>query len=322
MSSIAVKSIGNLENQTLASPNQLSSISHSPSNITIIIPAFNEQASIGGVLDSLREWHTRAEIIVIDDGSVDRTAEIAQNAGVRVIRHSINKGYGAALKTGIRAASGEIIVMMDADGQHCADQIKALLDAMGDNDMVVGARGKGSHTPLVRKPLKWILGQVANYLAQTKIPDLNSGLRTFRSDVAKSFLHLLPNRFSFSTILTLAYLKEGYNIEYVPIVATPRVGKSAVNPINDGFNAILLIVRIIALFDPLRVFLPMSIALFVLGAAYWAVSIALRLQLQNPQSALLHIPTGAMILIVSSVVIFMFGILADQVSAVRRSMHE
>jgi glycosyltransferase involved in cell wall biosynthesis len=233
---------------------QRSKVTHSPATITIIIPAFNEQASIDGVLDGLREWHERAEIIVIDDGSTDRTAEIAKSAGMRVIRHSINKGYGAALKTGIRAASGDIIVMMDADGQHCAEQIEPLLDGLGDNDMVVGARGKGSHTPFVRKPLKWILGQVANYLAQTKIPDLNSGIRAFRSDVARSFLHLLPNRFSFSTILTLAFLKEGYNIGYVPIVATPRVGKSAVNPISDGFNAVLLIVRIIALFDPLRVF--------------------------------------------------------------------
>lgn len=307
--------------QTAVSSTQ-SAISNLKSKITIVIPAFNEEASISRVLDGLRDWRKRAEIIVVDDGSADRTAEIATSAGVRVICHSINKGYGAALKSGIRAASGDVVVMMDADGQHCADQIAALVDAMGDNDMVVGARGKGSHTPFVRKPLKWVLGHVANYLTQTKIPDLNSGLRAFRTEVAKSFLHLLPNRFSFSTILTLALLKEGYNIAYVPIVATPRVGTSAVNPITDGFNAILLIVRIIALFDPLRVFLPTSIALFVLGAAYWGGSIAVRLREQNPQAALLHIPTGAMILIVSSVIIFMFGILADQISAVRRSMHE
>jgi glycosyltransferase involved in cell wall biosynthesis len=306
----------------LTQPAQRSALRRAPSTVTIIIPAFNEQSSIGVVLDSLREWRDRAQVIVIDDGSTDRTAEIAQQYAMRVIRHPINKGYGAALKTGIRAASGDVIVMMDADGQHCAEQIDALLDVMGDNDMVVGARGQGSHSPFVRRPLKWLLGQVANYLTQTKIPDLNSGLRAFRADVAKSFLHLLPNRFSFSTILTLALLKEGYNIAYVPIVVTPRVGKSVVNPISDGFNAILLIVRIIALFDPLRVFLPTSIVLFVLGAAYWILSVVLRLEQQNPQAALLHIPTGAMILIVSSVVIFMFGILADQISAVRRSMRE
>lgn len=291
--------------------------------ITIIIPAFNEESGIGSVLSGLNEWRERAEIIVIDDASTDRTGEIAKNAGVRVIRHSINKGYGAALKTGIRAASGDIIVMMDADSQHSAEQIGTLLDAMGDNDMVVGARGKGSDTPFLRKPLKWVLGQVANFLAQTKIPDLNSGLRAFRKDVAKLFLHILPNGFSFTTTLTLALFKEGYNIAYVPIVTTPRVGASStVNPISDGFNAILLIVRVIALFDPLRVFLPTSVALFLLGAAYWAASIALRLQQQNPQAALLHIPTGAMILIVSSVVVFMFGILADQVSAIQRAKPE
>jgi glycosyltransferase involved in cell wall biosynthesis len=292
------------------------------SALTIIIPAFNEEASIGSVLDGLHNWRDRAEIIVIDDASTDRTAEIAMGAGARVIRHPRNRGYGAALKTGIRAASGDVILMMDADSEHSAEQIETLLNAMGDNDMVVGARGKGSHTPSLRKPLKWLLGQVANYLAQTKIPDLNSGLRAFRKDVARLFLHILPNGFSFTTTLTLALFKEGYNIAYVPIVTTPRVGTSTVNPIRDGFNTIMLIIRVIALFDPLKVFLPTSIALVALGAIYWVASIALRLQQQNPQTALLHIPTGAMILIVSSVVVFMFGILADQLSALRREKYE
>jgi glycosyltransferase involved in cell wall biosynthesis len=291
------------------------------SAITLIIPAFNEEASIANVLNGLRDWRNRAEILVIDDCSSDRTAEIAMGAGARVIRHPRNRGYGAALKTGIRAASGDVILMMDADSEHSAEQIETLLNGLGDNDMVVGARGKGSHTPFLRKPLKWLLGQIANYLAQTKIPDLNSGLRAFRKDVVKLFLHILPNGFSFTTTLTLALFKEGYNIAYVPIVTTPRVGTSTVSPIRDGFNTIMLIIRVIALFDPLKVFLPTSIALVALGAIYWVASIALRMQQQNPQTALLHIPTGAMILIVSSVIVFMFGILADQVSAIRREKY-
>ena len=285
-----------------------------PETISIIIPAYNEAAGIGNVLEGLRDWRARAEIIVVDDASTDHTAEIAERAGVRVIRHRVNKGYGAALKTGIRAASGDIIVTIDADGEHDAAQISRLLDAMGDNDMVVGARGKGSHAPLIRRPGKWLLSKVANYLAQTDIPDLNSGFRAVRKDVVKLFLHILPNGFSFSTTLTLALFKEGYNIAYVPITTSPRVGKSTVNPIRDGLNVIMLIIRIIALFDPLRVFVPTSAVLFLIGIAYWILDIVWRQRL--------NIPSGAVIVILSSVIIFMFGILADQVSAIRREKYE
>jgi glycosyltransferase involved in cell wall biosynthesis len=292
-----------------------STINNLKSTITIIIPAFNEVASIGNVLNGLRDWRERAEIIVIDDASTDRTAEIALSAGVRVLRHARNKGYGAALKTGIRAASGEIVLMMDADSEHNAEQIGALLDALGNNDMVVGARSKGSHTPFIRKPGKWILGKVANYLAQTKIPDLNSGLRAFKRDVAKRFLHILPNGFSFTTTLTLALFKEGYNIVYAPITTTPRVGSaSTVNPIRDGFNTIMLIIRIVSLFDPLRVFVPTSVFLFLVGVIYWVLDIYFRQRV--------NIPTGAVLVILASVIIFMFGILADQVSAIRREKYE
>ncbi len=256
----------------------------------------------------------------MDDASTDRTADIAKDAGVRVIQHPHNKGYGAALKTGIRAVAGEIIVTMDADSEHSAQQIARLLDAIGDNDMVVGARAKGSHTPFLRKPLKWILGRVANYLAQTKIPDLNSGFRAVREQTVKRFLHILPNGFSFSTTLTLALFKEGYSVAYVPIVTTPRVGKSTVNPIRDGFNTIMLIIRVIALFDPLKVFLPTSIILFLIGLIYWVASGVFRFA-QHFEPAF-HIPSGAVIMLVSSVIVFMFGILADQVSAIRREKYE
>ena len=288
--------------------------------ISIIIPAYNEQASIGGVLEGLRDWRERAEIIVVDDASTDRTAEIAQAAGVRVIRHLHNKGYGAGLKTGIRAAAGDIVVMMDADSEHSAADIALLLDNLGDNDMVVGARGKGSHAPLLRRVLKLPLLKIADYLAETKIPDLNSGFRAFRKDVALRFLHILPNGFSFTTTLTLALFKEGYNTAYVPITTPPRVGTSTVNPIRDGINTLMLIIRIIALFDPIKVFLPTSIALFLIGAIYWIGSGMFRYA-QHVEPAF-HIPTGAMFMMVSSVIVFMFGILADQVSAIRREKYE
>lgn len=288
--------------------------------VTIIIPAYNEEASIGGVLQGLDAWRERAEIIVIDDASTDRTAEIAQAAGVRVMRHLHNKGYGAGLKTGIRAAVGDIVVMMDADSEHDAAQISLLLDHLGDNDMVVGARGKGSHAPLLRRPGKWLLSQVANYLAQANIPDLNSGFRACRKDVALRFLHILPNGFSFSTTLTLALFKEGYNTAYVPITTTPRVGTSTVNPIRDGINTLMLIIRIIALFDPIKVFLPTSLLLFLIGLVYWIASGVFRFNAHIEPA--FHIPTGAMFMLVSSVIVFMFGILADQVSAIRREKYE
>lgn len=288
--------------------------------ISIIIPAYNVEGSIGRTLNGLRDWRERAEIIVVDDGSTDCTGDIARQAGMRVIRHQHNKGYGAALKTGIRAASGEIIVMMDADGEHNAAQLACLIDAFADNDMVVGARGKGSNAPLIRRPGKWILGKVANYLAQTQIPDLNSGFRAFRKEVALRFLHILPNGFSFTTTLTLALFKEGYNTVYVPITTVPRVGKSTVNPIRDGINTLMLIIRIIALFDPIKVFLPTSGALFFIGLVYWVASGIFR-YIQHVEPAF-HIPSGALMMIVSAVIVFMFGILADQVSAIRREKNE
>lgn len=291
-----------------------------PSAISIVIPAYNEEASIGAVLDGLRDWRDRAEIIVVDDASTDRTAEIAQAAGVRVIRHLHRKGYGAGLKTGIRAAVGDIVVMMDADSEHDAAQIALLLDNFGDNDMVVGARGKGSHAPLLRRPGKWLLSQVANYLVQAQIPDLNSGFRAVRKDVAKLFLHILPNGFSFTTTLTLALFKEGYNTAYVPITTTPRVGTSTVSPIRDGVNTLMLIIRIVALFDPIKVFLPTSIVLFLVGLGYWIASGIFRFNSHIEPA--FHIPTGAMFMMVSSVIVFMFGILADQVSAIRREKYE
>ncbi|MBI5303286.1 MAG: glycosyltransferase family 2 protein [Chloroflexi bacterium] len=291
-----------------------SQIENHKSKISIIIPVHNEEASMPKLVDGLCAWKERAEIILVDDGSTDRSAEIAQRAGFRVMRHRTNKGYGAALKTGIRAASGDIIVMMDADSEHNAAQISKLLDNFGDNDMVVGARAKGSNFPLLRRPGKWLLSQVANYLAQTDIPDLNSGFRAFRKDVAKLFLHILPNGFSFTTTLTLALFKEGYNIAYIPITTAPRVGTSTVNPVKDGLNTLMLIVRIIALFDPLRVFAPTSAILFFIGIGYWILDVVLRQRL--------NIPSGAIVVILASIIIFMFGILADQVSAIRREKYE
>lgn len=285
------------------------------SAVTIVIPAYNEALALPRVLQELSAWADRgAEIIVVDDGSTDDTARVASEAGARVIRHRNNKGYGAALKAGIRAAEREIVVTFDADGQFDVADIAKLVQALDDCDMAVGVRPGGAGSPTIRKPGKWLLGKTANYLTQTEIPDLNCGFRALRVETAKRFLNLLPNGFSFTTTITLAMFKDGYNVAYLPITVHPRTtGVSSVR-VADGFNTLLLIIRIIALFDPLQVFLPTSAILALVGIAYWIYdSIALRR---------LNIPSGAMILLVSAVMVFMFGILADQVSAIRRGQHE
>ncbi len=280
-------------------------------NVSIVIPAFNEENGLPDVLKNLRAWLQRgAEIIVVDDGSTDDTARVASEGGARVIRHRNNKGYGAALKVGIRAAEREIVVTFDADGQFDTNEIEKLVNALNDCDMAVGVRPQGAGSPTLRKPGKWLLGKTANYLAQTDIPDLNCGFRALRVETAKRFLNLLPNGFSFTTTLTLAMFKDGYNVAYLPITVHPRTTGTSSVRVADGFSTLLLIIRIIALFDPLKVFLPASALLFLIGILYSIFdSIAF---------ARLNIAAGAVVLFVSAVMVFMFGILADQVSAIRR----
>lgn len=283
--------------------------------VAIVIPAYNEAEGLPGVLAALVPWLDRgAEIIVVDDGSTDDTARVAAQGGARVIRHRNNKGYGAALKAGIRAAEHEIVVLFDADGQFDTADIPKIVDALNETDMVVGVRPQGAGSPTLRKPGKWLLSRTANYLARTEIPDLNCGFRALRVETAKRFLNLLPNGFSFTTTITLAMFQDGYNVTYLPITVRPRTtGVSSVR-VADGFNTLLLIIRMIALFDPLKVFLPASALLFLIGIAYWIYD--------SVSHQRLNIPTGAMILVVSAVIVFMFGILADQVSAIRRGQHE
>lgn len=279
--------------------------------VSVVIPAYNEELGLGKILEAVRAVGDY-EIIVVDDGSDDRTAEIAEAQGARVIRLRRNRGYGAALKVGIRAAQGEIIVTLDADGQHDPADIPRLLDFLDEFDIVTGARNQDSYVPWLRRPGKFILRWVANYLAGMRIPDLNCGLRAFRRDTVMQFFHILPDGFSFSTTLVLAMLKDGYEVCFVPVVTHKRVGRSEVKQIQDGMSTVLLIIRTIALFDPLKVFLPASIVQFVLAAGYTLLALTVYRSV--------HIPSGALLLFVASVVTFLFGILADQVSAIRREI--
>ncbi len=228
-------------------------------SITLLIPAYNEENGIGPVLEQVKSIGLPGEIIVVDDGSTDRTFEVAQASGVRVVRHDVNRGYGQSLKTGILASNYDIIVITDADGTYPNEEIKNILSHMESHDMVVGARiGANVNIPLIRKPAKKMLNMLANYLAGVTIPDLNSGLRAFRKNIAREFFPILPSGFSFTTTITLAMLSNGYRVKYLPINYHQREGKSKIHPIRDTLGFTALIIRTTLYFNPLKVFMPMS----------------------------------------------------------------
>ena len=236
---------------------------------SIVIPTYNEEKAIENTLKELRTYLStkkyQAEIIIINDGSKDQTKKILKNVkGIKLINHPYNKGYGAALKSGLREAISEYIFTMDSDGQHRPADIPKLLEYVKTFDMVVGSRENNPNQGWLRKPGKWILSLVANYLSNMKIPDVNSGFRLIRKDYVEEFMHILPNSFSFSTTITLAMIKAGYNVKYVPITVGKRKGgKSQVKQAHDGIATILLITRCISLFNPLKIYTPIAGAMLV-----------------------------------------------------------
>lgn len=239
-------------------------------NLSIIIPAYNEEEGISSVLDEtikiMEQSSINYEIIVVNDGSTDETAKIAGNKSVRLINHQINKGYGAALKTGIRKAKYPLICITDADGTYSPQYIPKLIKQIDDTDMIVGSRtGSNVAVPLMRKPAKWILNSLANYLTGIKIPDLNSGLRIFSKEVINLFSPICPNGFSFTTTITLALLTNNYSVSFIPINYEHRIGKSKIRPIRDSINFFNLIIRTIIYFAPLKIFMPISLALALVG---------------------------------------------------------
>jgi len=280
---------------------------------SVIIPAYNEEQIIGEVLANLKNYLEASfpnlyEIIVINDGSTDQTRQVVENiSGVTLINHPYNKGYGAAIKTGVKNANSDWVLMFDSDGQHKPEYIKDLLAHTQNYDMIVGER-KGFKTPLIRRPGKKILELIANYLVERKIPDLNSGLRLIKKEYLLNFLHLLPDGFSLSTTSTLAFFKKGLNVKYVPITINKRAGKSTVSP-KDALKTLMLILRIIFLFSPLRIFLPASLFLFSLALIFAVLDLIQR-----------NITDITILLFISSILIFFFGLLADQIAAIRREM--
>lgn len=276
--------------------------------LTIVIPALNEAASLGAVLERLNELRAAmpARVIVVDDGSDDGTGDIARAAGVEVIRHRRNKGYGAALKSGIRAADTDYVLTLDADGQYRTADILKLWELAGEYDMVSGQRTQLLHSPLWRMPGKWLLGWMANYLTRQKIPDLNSGLRLFRTGVIKKYLHICPAGYSFSTTSMMALLSRGYNVGFVPVEVRKREGRGSVR-VTTGLETIILILRVATLFNPLRLFVPMSMLSFLFGIGWGAYYI-----LHNR-----GLSTGALLAFFTAVLLFSLGLICDQISQLR-----
>lgn len=284
-----------------------------PSQVTVVIPAFNEAEALGDVLAELRAAIPGIRILVVDDGSTDGTQAVARSAGVAVVRHSRNRGYGAALKTGFRAATTPYVAMYDADGQHRPEDLLELMQDAAKHDIVIGARGKDSDRALIRRPGKWVLSWIANYLTGTHIPDLNSGLRVVRRDVMLRYIHLLPDGFSASTTSTICFLQRGYDVAFVPIRTRKRKGQSTVKQVRDGMNTIVLIVNLIVLFSPGRFFVPPSALLIATGLVY-GVARAL--------VSGLGIPTLALLLVMTGLITGLFGLLAKQIATLRIELFE
>ena len=282
------------------------------SDFTVVVPVYNEEDAVRRVLEDLRSEFPDTPIIVVDDGSEDATPaildDVRRSLNIQVITHGRNRGYGSAIKTGIGAAGTRYVLTFDADGQHDPKDVSKLVEKAGSADMVVGVR-KGGGTPLSRVPGKWLLHRIANRLAGTRLPDLNCGLRLFRKDVISKYLHLLSDGFSFSTTSTLALLKDSRSISWVEVESRPRQGKSSVRQIAHGSQTLLLILRVIVLFDPLRIFLPISAGLLGLGVASSCWNIA-----TNPAG----LADADLLLLISGLLVFLFGLVSDQIAELRR----
>lgn len=275
--------------------------------ITVILPAYNEENVISDVISKIKRLELECEILVIDDASTDNTAKVASEAGARVIKHPYNKGNGASIKTGIREANGDVIVMMDADGQHDPEEIFSLVKHIGEYDMVVGARVKNSQTSFHRDVANKVYNLFATYLCGMRILDLTSGFRAVKKNVAKRFLYLFPNRFSYPTTITMSLIRAGHSVKYVPITVSKRIGKSKISLLKDGVRFLVIMFRIGTLFSPVRVFLPVSFFCILLGLGYYLYTFLAFHQFTNM----------SLLLFVSGINVFLLGLIAEQVALLR-----
>ncbi len=284
--------------------------------LTVVIPAFNEAESIGAVLErlcerlqSVEQVRGSFEVLVIADGSTDGTGEIARRASplVCLVRHPYNLGNGAAVKTGIRNARGRVCVFMDADGQHDPEMIARIFRGCDEFDMVVGARDASSQAGWHRHLANGLYNYLASYVTGRRIDDLTSGFRAIRRDVARRFVALLPNGFSYPTTITLCLMRAGFSVKYEPITVAKRTGKSKIRLFSDGTKFLLVIAKICMLFSPMKIFLPVSLCLFLMGVGYYLFTFLTEHRFTNM----------SMLLFTTSVIVFMMGLLAEQIAQMR-----
>jgi glycosyltransferase involved in cell wall biosynthesis len=274
--------------------------------LSIIIPAKNEAAIIGDVVASVREHYANAEILVVNDGSDDDTASVAEKSGATVVTHPVSLGNGAAIKSGARAAKGDIFVMMDGDGQHKAADIRSLIDKLDAGyDMAIGARDSGSHAGIGRLAANGLYNVFASMISGHQILDLTSGFRAVRADLFKRFLYLLPNGFSYPTTITMAFLRSGFPVTFVPIKADERTGTSHIRPIRDGLRFLAIIFKVATLYAPLKVFLPISTLFFASGIGYYGYTYFTMGRFTNM----------SMLIFSASVIIFLIGLISEQITA-------
>ncbi len=294
-----------------------------PVRLSVVLPVFEEADFIGGLIDDLATFlegrGERFELVAVDDGSSDGTLEALKAAATRhnqlkVVRHLVNRGNGASLRTGIRAASGETVVTMDADGQHRPEHLAALLALMPPYDLVIGARTLGYRGPAARSLANRFYNAFSSWLVSRRIDDLTSGLRAMRREAVLHFLPLFPEGFSAPTTTTLAFLKAGYNVAFVPIDVQPRQsGRSKIQPFQDGARFVRVILRMIMLYDPLRIFLPTGVALAVLGVLAWAAGLW--------AAGRLVLPNSAIFLFSSALMTWLLGLVSDQIAGTKIHYH-
>jgi len=282
-------------------------------SVSVIIPAYNESHTIGPLVEKIRFLYPDFEVLVVDDGSMDSTARTAALTGAKVCRHPYNIGNGASIKTGIRNATGEILVFMDGDGQHDPQDIGKMLRNFPDYDMVVGERTAKDQATVFRFFGNQMFNRLASYVAKFYVRDLTSGFRAIKSDIAKKYLYLLPNTYSYPTTLTLCVLRSGRSLKYVPVhVRKRRSGKSNIGIFKDGVRFFMIIIKICTLYSPFRIFLPVSLVTFMAGMVYYLYTYLSMGRFTN-MSALMF---------TTSVVIFMMGLVSDQIAQLRYERSE
>jgi len=278
--------------------------------LSIVIPAKNESGAIGIVVTTALKQFPDAEVIVVDDGSSDDTAKVASEAGAKVVSHPESLGNGAAVKSGARVATGDLIAFMDGDGQHDARELVPLIKSLDEGyEMAIGARTSGSHANVGRLFANGLYNGIASIMSGRKILDLTSGFRVARAEKFKQFLYLLPNGFSYPTTITMAFLRSGYPITFEPISAAKRIGESHIRPIRDGVRFMIIIFKVATLYSPLKIFLPASGLFFVTGIGYYAYTYLTMGRFTNM----------SMLLFSASVIVFLIGLISEQITALTYS---